>query len=348
MASKRLHLRRSRARLGALSLALALPFSGCSVTHTFGPVPSGPEVEQQALRSPIESSGGSVKFYPVKPRAAGLLYIASGPDGALWFTENDASRIGRITTSGKQSSYPTKTKGVDPAEIVAGPDKALWFTQTQLKWAIGRITTSGHITVYPVSHPPYAITKGPDGALWFTENENGANWIGRMTTAGKVTEFKVPSKNADAASGITTGPDGALWFTQFSTNQIGRISTSGAVRLFKNTDGDDEPGPIVSHGGALWFGESDGVGEVTTSGHFTEHPVPVSGSGAITGMTIGPDRHIWFAANEESEIGTIAGGKLVEYATGPLTRGMWGIALGSDNALWFTELDQNRIGRFAP
>ncbi len=327
---------------GRFSLALAVAFAGCSATY--GPAPTAP-VEPNVLQG---AAGANVRFYPVKPRSAGVLYIASGPDGALWFTETDASRIGRITTAGKQSSYPTKTKDVYPAEIVAGPDKALWFTQTQFKWAIGRITTSGRITEYPVAHPPYAITKGPDGALWFTENENGANWIGRMTPAGKVTEFKVPSKNNIAESGITTGPDGALWFTQFSTNQIGRITISGQVRLFKNTDGDDEPQPIVSHGGALWFGESDGVGEVTTSGHFTEHAVPASESGAITSITIGPDHNIWFAADEDSEIGTIHGGEIVEYTTGPLTRGMWGIALGSDKALWFTELNQNRIGRFMP
>jgi virginiamycin B lyase len=65
-------------------------------------------------------------------------------------------------------------------------------------------------------------------------------------------------------------------------------------------------------------------------------------------MTIGGDHSIWFAADEDSEVGTIDAGKIVEYPTGPLTRGMWGIALGSDKALWFTELNQNRIGRFAP
>src|SRR6059036_907923 len=34
---------------------------------------------------------------------------------------------------------------------------------------------------------PTGITAGPDGALWFTEE--GANAIGRITTAGTITEF---------------------------------------------------------------------------------------------------------------------------------------------------------------
>ena len=32
--------------------------------------------------------------------------IAAGPDGNLWFTESDASRIGRITPSGVVSEFP--------------------------------------------------------------------------------------------------------------------------------------------------------------------------------------------------------------------------------------------------
>jgi len=38
---------------------------------------------------------------------------------------------------------------------------------------------------------PQSITAGPDGALWFTEN--GGNKIGRITTAGAVTEYTVPT-----------------------------------------------------------------------------------------------------------------------------------------------------------
>jgi streptogramin lyase len=42
---------------------------------------------------------------------------------------------------------------------------------------------------FPIPTPnsqPLGITPGPDGALWFTENEG--NKIGRITTAGAITE----------------------------------------------------------------------------------------------------------------------------------------------------------------
>lgn len=52
--------------------------------------------------------------------------IATGPDGALWFTAYSTQRIGRITTAGVIAEYGTSR---DPYSIVAGPDGALWFTE---------------------------------------------------------------------------------------------------------------------------------------------------------------------------------------------------------------------------
>src|SRR5947207_4666187 len=57
----------------------------------------------------------------------------------------------------------------------------------------------------------FGITAGPDGNLWFTEY-NGNN-IGRITTAGVITEFAQNTVNVGPV-GITAGPDGALWFTE--------------------------------------------------------------------------------------------------------------------------------------
>src|SRR5215468_9554970 len=71
------------------------------------------------------------------------------------------------------------------------------------------------IVRYPLPMPgsqPSSITAGPDGNVWFTEQ----NAIGRITTAGAITEFAV-----SGASNIVVGPDGNLWFTQPSA--IGKI-----------------------------------------------------------------------------------------------------------------------------
>jgi virginiamycin B lyase len=92
--------------------------------------------------------------------------ITSGPDGALWFTNQNNSFIGRITTSGVVSHFSV---GGGTFGITAGPDGALWFTIFVAR-SIERITTSGVVTDYtsPTIIAPLDITTGPDGALWFT------------------------------------------------------------------------------------------------------------------------------------------------------------------------------------
>ena len=51
--------------------------------------------------------------------------ITAGRDGAMWFSQYSANRIGRITPDGTITEYPTSgslTTGAHPSGIVAGPD----------------------------------------------------------------------------------------------------------------------------------------------------------------------------------------------------------------------------------
>jgi hypothetical protein len=77
-------------------------------------------------------------------------------------------------------------------------------------WPVGAGAQT--VSEFPITanSNPVGITAGPDGALWFTEQ--GTNKIGRITTAGMITEFSTLTANS-GPFGITAGPDGALWFT---------------------------------------------------------------------------------------------------------------------------------------
>ena len=44
---------------------------------------------------------GAITVYEVAPDAPGAYGLCAGPDGALWFAETYASRIGRITPDGR-------------------------------------------------------------------------------------------------------------------------------------------------------------------------------------------------------------------------------------------------------
>jgi hypothetical protein len=106
-----------------------------------------------------------------------------------------------------------------------------------------------------------AISAGPDGALWFT---NGGDSIGRITTAGVITNHSDPT--ISDPDGITTGPDGALWFTNSGNNSIGRITTAGAVSNYTSPSISSPDGITTGPDGALWFTNygNASIGRITT------------------------------------------------------------------------------------
>ena len=146
--------------------------------------------------------------------------ILIGPDAALWFTERNAAKIGRVTTDGAFTEYPLPT-GASPQRIVAAADGALWFTELGTN-KIGRITTEGTLTEYPMppGAGPVGIAVEPsDKAVWVVEF-NG-NKIARVALDGTVTnEFEIPSANSTPLQ-ITAGSGRTLWFSESSLSPTG-------------------------------------------------------------------------------------------------------------------------------
>src|SRR5204862_182927 len=92
------------------------------------------------------------------------LNIVAGPDGALWFAEYGAAKVGRITTGGQLTEFPTPTPNSQPYSLAAGPDGALWFTENATS-KIGRIVAGGPITEFNTPTPggaPQGLAAGPD------------------------------------------------------------------------------------------------------------------------------------------------------------------------------------------
>ncbi|HLG75155.1 MAG TPA: Virginiamycin B lyase [Ktedonobacteraceae bacterium] len=225
---------------------------------------------------------------------------------------------------------------------------------------------------------PIAITSGPDGNLWFTEagtssdpsQQTSQSFIGRVTPAGKVTEFPLPTTNI-LPTGITKGPDGNLWFTESATistasNQlakIGYITPQGDFNEFLMPAAGINPLTITTGSdGNLWFTDSlmGKIGRMSTHGKLTEFPLPAAYS-FLRGITSGPDGNLWFT--EISSSGSTSVGKIGRITpTGsiqefPLTEANSSPAMitsGPDGNLWFTETISNgpnissKIGRITP
>lgn len=128
------------------------------------------------------TTSGTVTEFMIPPQNSSPGGITTGPDGALWLTEPVNGKIERITTDGKKTEFALPNSDAQPWGITTGPDGALWFTEAScirqsgphctVGNKIGRITTSGLVTEFPIPSEgsgPHSITTGPDGSLWFTE-----------------------------------------------------------------------------------------------------------------------------------------------------------------------------------
>lgn len=318
--------------------------------------PTSWETVQAPSFSIVQAATFSEFPIPTPGNPAGL---TAGPDGALWFTEQEGNKVGRLTLAGTITEFPIPTAGSVPLAIAAGPDGALWFAE-QAGNAIGRITTAGAITEFPVPAAnvfPAGIAAGPDGAMWFTEQFG--NQISRITTSGAITEFPIPTP-ASRPLGIASGPDGAMWFSEFDGNKIGRITTGGTITEFTIPTAGRGPTAIAAGpDGALWFTESaplDGaavphgstIGRVTTAGAFTEFPTPTASSGPFS-ITAGPDGALWFTEYPANQIGRITvTGSITEFPILTAASGPGSITAGPDGALWFNENGANQIARISP
>jgi virginiamycin B lyase len=270
-------------------------------------VPKPPALAGEASQAPdeVDPFAESLTYqYKLPTHGAQAGYVAVGSDGATWFTEFNASKIGRVDPLGNLTEYtiPSGNYGV---EIAAGQSGMLWFTETMPTGgpnpvAIGSITTSGSIAEYPVPNAGSAqlqgIALGSDGNMWFVDSANDE--IGTITPAGAITMHGGIHLGAFPFD-ITPGPaaDNDLWFTEKDLGRVGRITIGGTVTEFFLPSSSSFPrGIVLGSDGNLWIAESATfrIAQMTTGGAVTEYDN--LGSELPYEVADGPDGNLWIAS----------------------------------------------------
>jgi streptogramin lyase len=271
--------------------------------------------------------------------------------------------------------FPLPANVQPPANIAKGPDGNLWFTVPTTfgfnspAGSIGKMTTSGSFTLYPLPSGSTIssadqITAGPDGNVWFSE---GAAKIAKISPSGQIQEFALPN-NFFTVSAITAGPDGNVWYTRPGFG-VGKVTPAGQITEFPIPSlggggfGGGEQGSMTKGGdGNLWLSTISGIGKFTVTGSFTPYPINSSGFDfhRVHSIALGPDHNVWFTetvtqgglggSGTDLDIGRITPtGQITEY---PLITGfgnsasLGGLAAGQDDKLYFTE--NNQIGVVTP
>jgi streptogramin lyase/plastocyanin len=296
--------------------------------------------------------------YKLPTQGAQAGYVAVGSDGAVWFTEFNEPKIGRVDPLGVLTEYtiPSGNYGV---EIAAGQSGMLWFTEIiptggPNPAAIGSISTSGTITEYPVpnaaSSQLQGIALGSDGNMWFVDSGNDV--IGTITPAGVITIHGGIHLGAFPFD-ITPGPsaDNDLWFTEKDLGRVGRITIGGTVTEFMLPSSSSFPrGIVLGSDGNLWIAESATfkIATMTTGGTVTEYDN--QGSELPYEMGSGPDGNVWIASPsgvlQEFVIATKHFNKSICIPKGCPHGSAYpaNVAAGSDGDLWFGSVYGSYIG----
>jgi streptogramin lyase len=269
-----------------------------------------------------------------------------------------------------------------------GPDKNIWDVSGG---SIFRILTHAPYTVtefdVPGGYYLRDIIAGADGNLWFTDARGSYDGkqepgkIGRITPAGKITEFSLPNpQSTPTPIMITAGPGGNLYFTEDCASAcypgggnvgVGRITPFGSDARVQASVTQVVPKtstPCASQAcdtlywaitvgpdGSLWIGAGASVDRLSLlpGNKLTRYPVPGAAKYAALDITTGIDGKVWFTGATATEpLGRITpNGTITLYPLPSPGNSTIGIRTGPDGNLWFAaggDSPNGLIGTFSP
>jgi streptogramin lyase len=194
-------------------------------------------------------------------------------------------------------------------------------------------------TALPSGHAASKIVDGPDGALWFLSKPGS---IGRITTAGSISEFAVPNWNPMV---IASGPDAAIWIGAQSTTSANialiRRNGDGSYTTYPAGTSSSIDALVTGPDGKLWFTGFGLLNSMTTSGTWTQFHIKDSNGNpvVVTTVALGPDGALWLGASGGLGRYDIASGTTTWYTAqppgAPIPLTPSGIVGGPDSRLYF-------------
>ena len=302
-------------------------------------------------RVPAGLAVSSIRQFRLATPGAEPLDIAAGPDGAMWFTEFDADKIGRISPSGVVTEFRVPTAGAGPYQIAAGPDHSMWFTEYN-STKIGEVTSTGHITEIQLPQPTYGgtgITSSAAGPVWIADP---AGFIDKISLGGAVTRIRLPAKGIPFA--IAQSSAGRIWVNELTGYyEYSRVllqlnpALGGAIpALSVGSAMSDIDALAAGPGVTVWFADfgTSQVGEVGPDGRVRlfADMAPYSG---LSDVAEGSDGAMWFS-EQAGFIGRIdETGALAEIALPSQWTNPDGIAAGPGHTIWVTETGSDAVAR---
>ena len=317
--------------------------------------------------------------YNIPTPSAAPLAITVDSKGVVWFTESNASKIGRFDSL-NQSFREYLVPGVgDMWGITVDRTGYVWFTQYSGKGSVnpgGVVVGGGHgrlirfnpvtgnmtiIDIPTVGSFPMRLVTDSRNRVWFTELLGNKIALYDPST-NLLTEYAVPTNSSGPADLVFDDSVGDLWFTEAYARQVGvfdsrshefteyPLGASNAAQMVSSPVGiamaPDGNLWITDHGGN-WIVKFNPPSQSITKYPTHFPPADIYPLSIPNGILVDGKGRVWFSEHGGNSIGYLDadGSQMVEFPipTGPISTALW-IALAPNDDVWFTEWETNKIG----
>ena len=215
-------------------------------------------------------------------------------NNTLFFTEQDANRIGFLRYIGDQwtySGFPIPTANAKPIGIAMDGRGFIWFTESEAS-KIGRLDPwTGYITEYTVDQAsrPWGITIDRNNLIWVAMSDT--NKIAQLDPqSASLNAYAIPTANSRPRY-IQADTQGSIWFTEFDSGKIGRFILNNSS-FVEYALPDVNSGPyhitVASSTGDVWATETraNKIARVLLDERATISPTKATTSTALTSLTL--------------------------------------------------------------
>jgi formylglycine-generating enzyme required for sulfatase activity/streptogramin lyase len=305
-------------------------------------------------------AGPALRLFPTSTRGCGLHGIAAAPDGSMWFTEENAGRIGHISAEPpyRLEEFPLTPATGKPGPIAVAPDGTVWVAELRGDRVIGldprEPAARRAIPLLTTFTQPRALVSRSDGTLLLAQTGKGLLAAVETPPPGRIHEIRLPVLNS-APGALALTSEGRLWFALQNLDQIGRLDPNLILAVevrSLHTTHNGLPGAVATPGGDVWFtfGDSNRLARVTSNFVVTEFPLPTSGA-FPRDPVVGKDGAIWFLEAKARRIGRMEAAppyRVAELDLQGVTTEPRGLAVAPDGALWFLVPGADTVARFVP
>ncbi|SDE00684.1 hypothetical protein [Nocardioides lianchengensis] len=268
-------------------------------TLTWTTHPATPTLERTAA--------GVVRRFPVPTSTAGLGRIRTAPNGDMWFTMEDANKIGRITPAGRITEYTIEDRddiGGGVPDLAVAADGTVWIIWDHGRRAFSFRPSTNQVTGnYSLGSYPYGkqVAIGPGQVPWITMSYDD-DGLARIVNGQAVWLQNAPP--CDGA--IAYGRDGAMW-CQADDTLIRSNANASAGTTYPLPDGLADPYSLAAGpNGSVWFARYDTATWFTSADEgdvgWIDHRsgatriIDTGDKTAPKSLTYGPDRKMWFTS----------------------------------------------------